>query len=965
MSALTFPSNPTNGELYPLSPALGQYQYQYIASTNTWVLVGRATGVTAGTYGSPSFIPVVTVNAAGYVTNITQVGIVPASLTTRGIVQLVNNTTSQDIDKALTAAQGKFLQDQINNITSGGGGGSVRITAGTGLGAPATGDVITSVGTLNLLPPTSQAIGGVKEAPNGGITINASGEISLNAATLTSIGGVKVGSNTGIAVDNTGVISLLPGNSTSLGGVKEAPGTGIDISSQGELSLLAPTTTSLGGVRQGVGLNITLDGVIGLNPASISEIGGIKTNSSVGLTVLGDGLLSLAGTNVVPGTYNNATVTVDAFGRITFASNGSGGGGSSTFNVSLAAIDNISAQFDGVRTTFNLTSGGAPLPVGLTEQSLFISLGGVVQYPGAAYTYNAGVITFAAAPLVSFSFSGRYLSLFTSSDNASILQVDNISSSFNGTTTTFPLTRGGTPLPPGINSTQLLIFLGGVLQYPGLSYTYTNGNLVFFTAPPSSFTFDARYLRNEAGNVASISIIDDIASQFNGVTTSFPLRTGGISLPATLTAPQLLISLGGVLQSPNSAYTYTNGTITFTTPPVNGYTFNGRYLSNTIAENSVFVEIDDISSQFNGTSTSFTLQTGGAALPANVNSGQLIISLGGVPQIPGQSYNFANSNISFTTPPPSGFAFSGRYYRSVGSGTGTGGGGGGGTGTGTVTSVTVGNGLLTNATNSIITTTGTISLAPASFNTIGGIRLGANTGLTLDGNNVLSLSQPFGLVPGSYTNTNLTVDATGRITAISNGSGGGGGTGTVTSITAGVGIGAPAAAGVITTSGTINLLPATTSTLGGVIVGTGLSVNNGVLSVSGGGGGGLQTRITVTGTTDSVANLAITNLNIEGFRSYALMQINCDGAAWVRIYSDPTARTNDATRNIGNDPTPGSGVIAEATFTAPATPARITPFTYGGNLENPVTNTIYLAVQNLSGAARSFTVSLTLLQLES
>ena len=60
-------------------------------------------------------------------------------------------------------------------------------------------------------------------------------------------------------------------------------------------------------------------------------------------------------------------------------------------------LDDISSQFDGSKTTFNLTVGGSAHMPG-SSYSLLVSLSGIVQEGEAAYTLDQNEITFAAAP---------------------------------------------------------------------------------------------------------------------------------------------------------------------------------------------------------------------------------------------------------------------------------------------------------------------------------------------------------------------------------------------------------------------------------------------------------------------------------------------------------------------------------------------------------------------------------------
>jgi hypothetical protein len=136
------------------------------------------------------------------------------------------------------------------------------------------------------------------------------------------------------------------------------------------------------------------------------------------------------------------------------------------------------------------------------------------------------------------------------------------------------------------------------------------------------------------------------------------------------------------------------------------------------------------------------------------------------------------------------------------------------------------------------------------------------------------------------------------------------------------------------------------------------------ISASGGGEGGtLASRSSLSGSTGSLASGATGPINIEGFSTYALMKVETSHAAWVRIYVSEAARQADATRTQGEDPLPGSGVIAEVITTGAET-VLISPGTIGFNNESPVTNNIPVRVTNLSGGTATVTVTLTAIQLE-
>ena len=166
------------------------------------------------------------------------------------------------------------------------------------------------------------------------------------------------------------------------------------------------------------------------------------------------------------------------------------------------------------------------------------------------------------------------------------------------------------------------------------------------------------------------------------------------------------------------------------------------------------------------------------------------------------------------------------------------------------------------------------------------------------------------------------------------------------------------------TSGTAANLSGTPNITVGTVASSDITSTGVVTATSFDGSNVLKSRTTVTGSTPSIANNGIGNTDISGFKSYGLIQVGLSTAGWLRIYTDNTARANDVNRSVGEDPTPGDGVIADIVTTGLSTTKNITPFTLGGNLDNPVSDKIYVAVTNQSGTTQAISVNLTILKLE-
>lgn len=290
------------------------------------------------------------------------------------------------------------------------------------------------------------------------------------------------------------------------------------------------------------------------------------------------------------------------------------------------------------RTTFNMvvprvlpdgTRTNIPLNV-INQNNLVVTLDGILQEPGVAFTVSGSQITFAQSPLGQRisqgqdvepqKFSGRFIRFKADSlNNQYFRKIENIDHLFDNQTTRFPLYyENGDPV--SLDSKEnLLVSLDGVLQenkmtplIPATSAYYINRNIIpneiVFVKPPVSLGEKGyqHFFAYSVGNYERLKIDSSLISNSRGpflVTSVLGDRVINVDNDRNL-----LVFVDGILQIRNRAYFLNGPFISFAEPLKLGQNVNilylyGREIEKTLTmfnfeENNFFNVVDIVIDNF-------------------------------------------------------------------------------------------------------------------------------------------------------------------------------------------------------------------------------------------------------------------------------------------------------------------------------------------------------------------------------
>lgn len=506
-----------------------------LVASRTFAL--QTSGVSAGTFGSSTQIPVLTVDDKGRVTSIANVTPLPgnnASDLTVGTLDPNRLATSGVVAGTYGSGTfiGQFIVDSKGRVTnatnvpiSGSAGGTVVSVGATSSTLAISNSPVTYSGALQLELSTTgvPAITAGSSTQSAVITVDAYGRVtglqtqSIAALFPTGVSAGTYGTQNSVgkfSVDVNGVITGATEQALSIAasqvqaGLTSAQITGIS-AAQVSAGITSAQVVGLSASQVGAGLTSAQIGVLassqisGLSAGQISGLVASATTDTTNAANISSGLLNIARlpfSGVVADNYGSATtipvISIDSYGRITAAS------------TAVVPYSDASLLTSGTVSSARLPASGVTAgSFGSSSQIATLTVDSLGRITSITNT-PASIST---ANIVNFSAAKETITVSANAANATIIQFDAATQGVlyytGNATAAFPLNIRG-------NASQTLNDYMAIGQSVTVVFLNTNGTTGFGLIGNTSFTIDGvntnRTLRwvNSVLPVASSSGVD-------------------------------------------------------------------------------------------------------------------------------------------------------------------------------------------------------------------------------------------------------------------------------------------------------------------------------------------------------------------------------------------------------------------------------------------------------------------------
>jgi hypothetical protein len=170
--------------------------------------------------------------------------------------------------------------------------------------------------------------------------------------------------------------------------------------------------------------------------------------------------------------------------------------------------------FDGVQTTFKLTSNNGIAYFPDSDGYVLVYINGILQPSSTSYNTFSDIIEFLEAPELGATFHGTYIGKLRKLDDISF-EFDSLRSSFNLKLNEvfYSLT-----ITDGVQSTNIrpenniIVSLNGVIQEPGVAFEIVGSRINFAEVPRAGSTFVAYSYIGSDADVIAATVIPPIES---------------------------------------------------------------------------------------------------------------------------------------------------------------------------------------------------------------------------------------------------------------------------------------------------------------------------------------------------------------------------------------------------------------------------------------------------------------------